>query len=28
VQRNMLQITTIAAGFMMQSVLMALIFFK
>jgi hypothetical protein len=28
VQRNMLQIITISAGFMLQSVLMALIFFK
>ena len=28
VQRNMLQIITISAGFMVQSVLMALIFFK
>jgi hypothetical protein len=28
VQRNMLQIITIAVGFMMQSGLMALIFFK
>jgi len=28
VNRNMLQIITISAGFMMQSVLMALIFFK
>ena len=28
VQRNMLQITTMSAGFMMQSVLMALMFFK
>jgi hypothetical protein len=28
VQRNMLQIITIAGGFMVQSVLMALIFFK
>ena len=28
VQKNMLQIITISAGFMVQSVLMALIFFK
>jgi len=28
VQRNMLQIITISGGFMLQSVLMALIFFK
>jgi hypothetical protein len=28
VQRNMLQIITISGGFMIQSVLMALIFFK
>ena len=28
VQKNMLQIITISAGFMLQSVLMALIFFK
>lgn len=28
VNRNMLQLITIASGFMMQSVLMALIFFK
>jgi hypothetical protein len=28
VQKNMLQIITISGGFMLQSVLMALIFFK